>query len=52
MDAGIRAILDSVKEFYSDRELTPEEAKTLDESASRPIAKIPVRDLPRRPIMG
>jgi hypothetical protein len=48
MDQEVREILDSVREFQEDRELTEEEAKALDAALARPPVKVDARPLPSR----
>ena len=44
----VAAILDSVSDFFSDRELSPEQAKSLDAASLRPPVKVKTRELPSR----
>ena len=44
----VAAILDSVSDFFSDRELSPEQAKSLEAASLRPPVKVKTRELPSR----
>ncbi len=44
----VAAILDSVSDFLADRELTPEQAKSLEAANLRPPVKVKTRELPSR----
>lgn len=44
----VAAILDSVSDFLADRELTPEQAKSLEAASLRPPVKVKTRELPSR----
>ena len=44
----VAAILDSVSDFFVDRELTEEQAKAIEAASSRPSAKVKTRELPSR----
>ena len=44
----VAAILDSVSDFFADRELTPEQAKSLEAASLRPPVKVKTRELPSR----
>lgn len=44
----VAAILDSVGDFFEDRELTAEQAKAIEAASSREAAKVKTRDLPSR----
>jgi transcriptional regulator with XRE-family HTH domain len=44
----VAAILDSVNDFFVDRELTEEQAKSIETASSRPLAKVKTRVLPSR----
>lgn len=44
----VAAILDSVNDFFVDRELTEEQAKSIEAASSRPPAKVKTRVLPSR----
>lgn len=41
----VKQLLDALREFQEDHEMTPEEAAALDAAASRPAATIPARPL-------
>ncbi|MBL8812468.1 MAG: helix-turn-helix transcriptional regulator [Planctomycetaceae bacterium] len=44
----VAAILDSVNDFFADRDLTEDQAKSLEAASSRPPAKVPTRVLRSR----
>jgi len=44
----VAAILDSVDDFFADRELTEEQAKAIEAASSRPPVKVKTRELPSR----
>jgi len=44
----VKQLLDAVREFQEDHEMTPEEAAALDTAANHPVAKIPVKPCPPR----
>ena len=44
----VATILDSVSDFFTDRELTPKQAESLDAASSRPPVKVKTRQLPSR----
>jgi hypothetical protein len=44
----VAAILDSVNDFFVDRELTEEQAKSIEAASSRPPAKVKTGALPSR----
>ena len=44
----VAAILDSVSDFFADRELTEEQAKAIDAASLRSPVKVKTRDLPSR----
>ena len=44
----VAAILDSVSDYFADRELTEEQAKAIEAASSRPPVKVKARDLPSR----
>lgn len=47
-DFEVAAILDSVGDFFEDRELTADQAKAIDAASTRKPAKVRTRDLPPR----
>lgn len=48
MDRRVATILDSVADFFNDRELTQAQADALDTASSRPPANVKTRELPSR----
>ena len=44
----VAAILDSVNDFFADRELTEQQAKAIEAASSRPQVKVKTRELPSR----
>ncbi len=44
----VAAILDSVNDFFVDRELTAEQSKSIEAASARPAAKVKTRELPSR----
>jgi len=44
----VAAILDSVNDFFIERELTDEQAKAIEAASTRPAANVKTRSLPSR----